>query len=131
VSEPEASEPTSRARRSTYLRSGVAALIVLVVIGLGINFLFLSPKTPSHSLPGTEVAASLARSIQAQRRTSTPPDVQCPANIVLRAGATFTCVLIEKPHPVVIDVTQIDARGDFRLNVTGAAPGPPATPTTA
>ena len=110
--------------RSNYLVKGVVALGVLVVIAVIVNVVFLSPKTVHNSLAGSSVATNVANVIQAQQKDHTPPDVTCPPVVHLQAGATFDCVLHEKPHDAVVVVTQTDNRGDLDVKLTDRTPGP-------
>ena len=100
------------------MRSGIAALAVLVVIGFLINFLFLSQRSPGV-LDGPVVAERIAQSIQFNQHTPAPPTVECPAREPLRADTAFTCTLERRPFPVVIDVSVRGTGGDFTYRVTG------------
>ena len=109
-------------RRSTYLRSGVAALGVLVVIGILINLLLLTHRSPGV-LDGQVVAERIAQGIQFDQHTTLPPTVRCPLREALRAGNEFTCTLQRRPYPVVIDVRVRDSVGDFTYRVTSQRAG--------
>lgn len=117
-------EQTAGGHRSNYLVKGVVALGVLVVLAVIINVVFLSPKTVHNSLPGSSVASNVAEVIQAQQKDKTAPNVTCPPVVHLQAGATFNCVLHQKPHDAVVVVTQTDSRGDLEVKLTDRAPGP-------
>lgn len=122
------SSPTSPAeskppgRRSTYLRSGLVALLVLVVIGVLINFLLLTHRSPGV-LDGQVVAERIAQGIQFDQHSALAPTVHCPTREALRAGNQFTCTLERRPYPVVIDVAVRDTSGDFTYRVTGERAG--------
>jgi hypothetical protein len=116
--------------RRAYLRSGIVALVVLVLIAIGVSVFTLSPSSSRHSLPGSEVAADLATAIQSQRHLSSPPDLRCPPSITLRQGDRFTCTLVEHPHPVIVEVTQTNSQGNFTFIITNRPAPDSGSPTT-
>jgi hypothetical protein len=116
--------------RRAYLRSGIVALAVLVLIAIGVSVFALSPRSSPRSLSGAEVATDLSSAIQAQRHLSSPPDVRCPPSITLRQGDRFTCTLIEHPHPVIVEVTQTNSQGNFTFIITNRPPPDSGSPTT-
>jgi hypothetical protein len=122
--------------RRPYLRSGIVALAVLVLIAIGISVFTLSPSSSPHSLPGSEVASDLASAIQTQRHLGSPPELRCPPSITLQQGGRFTCTLVQHPHPVIVEVTQTNSQGNFTFHVTdqpapdGGSPTVPSTPGT-
>jgi hypothetical protein len=97
----EITEPTP-ARRSTYLRSGVIALAVVVVIGVLINLLLLERHTGS-TVDGQEIAQDISQAIQAKTGAARPPQVACPGSLP-SAQTTFDCTLQEASGLVIVEV---------------------------
>jgi Domain of unknown function (DUF4333) len=122
MSEPEAAgaEPqtTPPARRSTYLRSGAVALVVVVVMGYLINLLLLQRHTGS-TLDGHEVAQLVSQGIQAQSGSAEPPQVSCPPSIPIHQ-TNFNCTLEKGKSRVVVQV-QRDPAGRLSFTVTDRA----------
>jgi hypothetical protein len=78
MSEPTPSDTEQPpARSSTYLRSGVVALVVVAAIGFVINLLVLQRHT-NPTVDGHEIAQLISQGIQANSGIATPPQVACP-----------------------------------------------------
>ena len=110
------------ARRSTYVRSGLVALAVVVVIALLINFLLLQHRSPGV-LDGQVVSQGLSQAIEFNETGHpAPPHVTCPTSEPLRAGLTFTCTLDRNGVQVPILVTEHGNQGSFTYQL-GKPPG--------
>lgn len=106
----------STGKRSSYLRSGLVALGVLVVIGVAFNYLFIQSHRPG-ALYGPLVSDRISQGLQVDTHTSTPPSVTCPAREPRRAGLTFTCTLVNAAGSTPVTVHETDGRGDFTFRV--------------
>ena len=107
------------ARRSTYVRSGIVALVVVVVIGLLINLLLLQRHTGS-TVDGQEVAQRISQGIQANTGVTKPPQVDCPASLP-QGESDFDCTLEKGAGRVVVEVHR--RGGTLTWNVTNRPAG--------
>jgi len=106
--------------RRGYLGPGIIALVVLAAIGLVINFVGLSHRSP-HTLSGSDAATLISQGLQAQHGGSGRPQVSCPASEPVRSGVRFECSLHEPDGSSrSIAVTETDRSGDLRFTVLAA-----------
>jgi Domain of unknown function (DUF4333) len=117
----EMSEGTEKVppRRSTYLRSGAVALVVLVVIGILIN-LFLLQRHTGSTVDGQEIAERISQGIQANTGVTSPPQVRCPPSLPL-SESDFNCTLEKGATRVIIEVHR--RGGTLTWNVTNRPAG--------
>ncbi|MGH9077627.1 MAG: hypothetical protein ACRDY0_09295 [Acidimicrobiales bacterium] len=112
-------------RRSTYMRSGLVALAVLVLAGLAVNFGLLEHRSPGI-LDGQVVAERISEAMLFNEGTAGGgrPDLRCPAHEPLRGGLGFDCTLV-RPRPGVVRVTEEGDQGrfSFRVLAPDTAPG--------
>lgn len=109
---------------STYVRSGLVALAVVVVLGVLLNFFLLAPRAPG-ALDGPVVAQGIERALQfnANGQEATPPTVVCPTREPRRAGLTFTCHLRRGGGSTPVVVRETNAAGSFTFKVEAPAAG--------
>lgn len=121
TAETPAAATTLARRRRGYFLPGAIALAALLAIGAAIGSGDLSHPAP-RTLTGSEVASQISLGLQAQRNSSQPPRVTCPASEPVRVDLRFQCTLDatagQPASPVT--VTEVDGRGRLRwtLGVT-------------
>lgn len=101
---------TEARRRRGYWVPAVIAMIVLLAIAFAAGAGDLSHRAP-RTLNGPDVADQIATAIQVSERSSTPPNVRCPASEPVRAGFTFDCTVARGHGRQQIHVTEQDGRG--------------------
>lgn len=112
---------TEARRRRGYWIPAVIAMVVLLAIAFAVGAGDLSHPAP-RSLNGPDVADQIATAIQVSERSSSLPDVRCPASEPVRAGFTFDCSVARARGNQQIHVTEQDGRG--RLGWTLGATEP-------
>jgi hypothetical protein len=98
-----------RQRTGRIVGTAVAALVVLVGLGVGALFLFgprtVDPLSVQHEIVRiTQTAVGVA-----------PDDVHCPTQIAAEAGGTFACTATVDQQPVTYTVRQDDDRGHLTI----------------
>lgn len=107
--------------RSTYLRSGLTALVVVLVVGVLMNYFLLKPRAPGV-LDGQVVSQRISQAIQFNTRTPLKGSIDCPAQEPQRAGLQFTCTLVAGSRRTPVTVHETDGHGDFTFHVAQASP---------
>jgi hypothetical protein len=104
-----APSPSVRGRgRRTGTIIGAAVTGLLVLIGLAVAALYLFG---TRTLDSAEAEREIAR-LTEQEAGLAPAEVQCPADIAIEAGATFSCTGVLDGQPVSYSVRQTDDEGN-------------------
>jgi hypothetical protein len=120
MSEPTPSDTEQPpARSSTYLRSGVVALVVVAAIGFVINLLVLQRHT-NPTVDGHEIAQLISQGIQANSGIATPPQVACPTSVPA-SESSFNCTLEKDTGRVIVEVHR--AGSTFTWKITNRPAG--------
>lgn len=109
--------------RSSYLRSGITALVVLAVIAFLINLLLLQRHTGSTS-DGAQLAQRIAQGLQSKTKAVAPPQVWCPAAIP-KTETHFTCKLQAHKNAGWVAVRVTGGHGTFTWTQTTETVTPP------
>ena len=98
-------------RRRTGLIVGSAAGAVVLAGGLVVGgILLFGDKTLDTAAAETQISQLVV-----QETGATPTDVQCPADVVVEAGAAFTCTAALEDQPLTFEVSQTDNQGNVEI----------------